>query len=470
NTNIIRLFAALEKARPNEQVVYYQPGIGTYVRPEAPWAPAIRNVAMTVDKALAWYIGTHIIGGYKFLMEHYSEGDKICLFGFSRGAFTARCLAGMLATVGLLPRSNIEAVDFAYTLYKSVKKNDPKARDFKQAFSIHVEVEFVGVWDTVASVGSREPSLPFSDSETFIKTFRHALAADERRAKFQPNPWQYSRGRSQIHTFTTIDQLANSQIPASGQVPESLEGWEDDRNYHGGKLTDIFEVWFPGFHADVGGGNDKNDKFETLANPPLRWMVTEILKSNTGIVFKKDAFQDHLPSLNAKIQAFQNLAPSQPQSSFLDVKTRHASEATAVNDPTTPPLTPGSFISGKTGANSVSSRRREPTETEDANAQWHDMLEKKPLWNILEWLPLHNSWAKPDGQRDPGWGWNRGRTRSIEHLIPNLHKSIKLRMAGEAGYDPASRCKHPERLQWIDEDDSIPQNVKQLLQVTVTQA
>lgn len=101
-------------------------------------------------------------------MQHYNEGDRICLFGFSRGAFTARCLAGMLhkvrllhiyrhvmldflihfrMQVGLLPRSNMEHVDFAYTLYESKKDEDiRRAQEFKKTFSVHVEVEFVGVW------------------------------------------------------------------------------------------------------------------------------------------------------------------------------------------------------------------------------------------------------------------------------------------------------------------------------------
>ncbi|KAG8912695.1 hypothetical protein FRC00_003979 [Tulasnella sp. 408] len=446
STNIIRLFAALEKGRPSEQLVYYQPGIGTYVRPEAPWAPSIRNAAMLIDKGFAWYIGTHITGGYKFLMQHYNEGDRICLFGFSRGAFTARCLAGMLHKVGLLPRSNMEHVDFAYTLYESRKDEDiRRAQEFKKTFSVHVEVEFVGVWDTVASVGLGAPTLPFNASETFVRTFRHALAIDERRAKFKPNPWQYrkececgSSGRSQTSRFETIEQLNGSQHAACLGAKDSLCWCKDDKNYHGGKLTDVLEVWFPGFHADVGGGNDKNTVRATLANPSLRWMVTEILKVNPGIIFKNDAFEDRLPSLAAKVKAFRIASESESacaSTSYLDVKSHHhghASEATAVNGSVmTPPLTPGSSYIKKaheSTAEACLDHVDEPKEQEEANGKGHDMLYDKPLWYILEVLPLQQTWIDKRGREVTGRRWNLGSYRSIDHPTPYFHRSVRYRM------------------------------------------
>ncbi|KAG9044740.1 hypothetical protein FS837_007595 [Tulasnella sp. UAMH 9824] len=476
STNIIRLFAALEKSMPSEQLVYYQPGIGTYVRPEAPWAPSIRNVAMTIDKGFAWYIGTHITGGYKFLMQHYNEGDRICLFGFSRGAFTARCLAGMLHKVGLLPRSNMEAVDFAYTLYESRKEEDiQKALEFKKTFSMHVQVEFVGVWDTVASVGVGAPTLPFNASETFVRTFRHALAIDERRAKFQPNPWQYrkkcecgSRGRAQNDGLDTIDQLNGSQHAACLTAKDSLCWCKDDKNYHDGKLTDVLEVWFPGFHADVGGGNDKNTVRKTLANPSLRWMVTEILKANPGIIFKKDAFEDRLPSLAAKVKAFRNArAAACAPTSYLDVKSHHhghSSEATAVNGSIfTPPLTPGSSYIRKGHESTIEAcldHVDEPTEQEEANGKWHDMLHEKPLWWILEIWPLQQSWIDKRGREVEGLRSNFGSPRSIDHPKPYFHRSVKYRMEKDPSYDPRQKCRYHNRVEFVHEDDNLPKDVR----------
>ncbi|KAG8876165.1 hypothetical protein FRB97_004372, partial [Tulasnella sp. 331] len=95
NTNVIKLFQLLKKDDPGTQLVYYQPGIGTYERPGTTMGIYLK-ISEILDEAFAWYLDAHIMGGYSFLMQHYRKGDRICLFGFSRGAYTARSLAGML--------------------------------------------------------------------------------------------------------------------------------------------------------------------------------------------------------------------------------------------------------------------------------------------------------------------------------------------------------------------------------------
>lgn len=86
-------------------------------------------------------------------MQNYIEGDRICLLGFSRGAYTIRCLAGMLHKIGLLPAHNMTQVSFAYRMYKN---NTPEgwkmSAEFKRTFCADVSVYFIGVWDSVASV------------------------------------------------------------------------------------------------------------------------------------------------------------------------------------------------------------------------------------------------------------------------------------------------------------------------------
>lgn len=453
STNIIRLFAALEKDRPGEQVVYYQPGIGTYVRAEAPWSPVLRDFAKTVDKGLAWYIGTHITGGYKFLMQHYSKGDRICLFGFSRGAFTARCLAGMLHKVGLLPRSNMEQVEFAYSLYESKDPKDiPRARKFKETFSSSVTVDFVGVWDTVSSVGFGAPLLPFNSSETFIGTFRHALAIDERRAKFQPNPWQYkqqceicgSYARTQDSKYSTAHELnqgarekekEDKKLGREIVPPENRLCWcKDEERYRGGKLTDVLEVWFPGFHADVGGGNENNSVRKTLANPSLRWMVTEILKSDCDLVFREDAFKNWMPSLNAKILAFGAIAKTLPNPE--EAKASVASiEATPVD---------------------------EYTQEAEANSEQHDMLRDKLRWWLLEYIPLYQYWLGEDKQPTHGYRRNKARSRRIDQHIPYLHQSVQLRGSTYA-QTSEGQCTFRENLRYIHEDEDLTKDVQEKL-------
>lgn len=190
NTNVVKLFSLLKRDKRDEQMVYYQPGVGTYAPPGI-FLHVTLALAKIADQGVALYLDKHVMGGYEFLMKHYNDGDKICLFGFSRGAYTARALAGMLNKVGLLPPDNIEQIPFAYSMYK---RNDrtgfEQSAGFKKTFSREVEIEFMGVWDTVSSVGLLWPRhLPFTASNSIVKTFRHAVSLDEHRAKFKQNVW-----------------------------------------------------------------------------------------------------------------------------------------------------------------------------------------------------------------------------------------------------------------------------------------
>ncbi|KAG8747044.1 hypothetical protein FRC10_002460 [Ceratobasidium sp. 414] len=89
NTNVVKFMSLIKNDVPERQLVYYQPGIGTYTNPGI-FTPLSMKVANILDQAVAWYIGAHITGGYKWLMDTYKHGDRICIFGFSRGAYTAR--------------------------------------------------------------------------------------------------------------------------------------------------------------------------------------------------------------------------------------------------------------------------------------------------------------------------------------------------------------------------------------------
>ncbi|KAG9096914.1 hypothetical protein FS749_007497 [Ceratobasidium sp. UAMH 11750] len=237
------------------------------------------TVAEKADEAAAWYLYQHVIDGYKYLMESYRIGDNITIFGFSRGAFTARALAGMLHCVGLLPRHNTEHIPFAYEVYKNAKdindpnkdssNNNPTAtgsrpqevdpEEFKRTFCIPVKIDFVGVWDTVASVGALLPkTLPWIDYNPSILIFRQALALDERRGNFIPSVWDHR------HTQALVQ--------------------------------DVREVWFRGEHSDIGGGSagptpttgpdgKPTVDYSMLSNITLRWMIRQIIDCKTGILF-----------------------------------------------------------------------------------------------------------------------------------------------------------------------------------------
>ncbi|KAG9044737.1 hypothetical protein FS837_007592 [Tulasnella sp. UAMH 9824] len=328
-TNVVRLFSAFEKERPDRQLCYYQPGIDI-IREGTTNTPLTRNVSRTDDHLVSDVAGGGkddgssigmIMGGYRFLMQHYMKGDQICMFGFSRGAYTARCLAGMLNKIGLLTPSNEEQIAFAYKHYINTDKgNEKDAKVFKETFSVNVEIAFVGVWDTVASCGLFGRHLPFTAQNQIIRHFRHALALDERRGKFKPNQWH--RKSHSVKGAENDPNAATTVVPPLTNAPRRKETvndwvqaardryrrftkmqtvWSDDTEAFDSKMKndecDVREVWFPGCHADVGGGSVDNDTPHCLANASLAWMVNQLLATRVRVIFKQDAFESH-PGLN----------------------------------------------------------------------------------------------------------------------------------------------------------------------------
>ncbi|KAI0640163.1 hypothetical protein C8Q77DRAFT_1226397 [Trametes polyzona] len=273
NSNVIAFFSMLKKDDRNEQMVYYQSGIGTYTSPQAV-SPLKAKIDRLLDEMIAWNLSSHVQGGYEFLMQNYQAGDKICLLGFSRGAYTARALAGMIHKVGLLPACNHQQVPFAYKMF--TRDDDmgwKQSTAFKKAFSIDVDIDFIGVWDTVSSVGVIPHTLPFTSSNTAIRVFRHALSLDEHRARFQANLYQHptkhqaARGTkpgdmpkrdTEYATRVGIRSGSNSHGKSGGQDNKNDSEWRKQRRAErefsshdpdSDGTTDVLEVWFAGCHC-----------------------------------------------------------------------------------------------------------------------------------------------------------------------------------------------------------------------------
>ncbi|CAE6399406.1 unnamed protein product [Rhizoctonia solani] len=228
NSNIVRFVQLLKKDDRSKQMVYYQAGIGTGIGPK-PSGKILSKLSQTVDMALATGLSVHVRGGYEFLMQNYTEGDKISLFGFSRGAYTARALAGMLHKVGLLPAYNHEQVSFAYKMFK---RDDPEgwkmSNGFKRAFCIDVKIDFVGVFDTVNSVGMIPRELPFARTNYLIRVFRHAVALDERRAKFKANMWGRATEEEEMLGADGKRGVYVRKKTLSGvNISSFVKGWEE---------------------------------------------------------------------------------------------------------------------------------------------------------------------------------------------------------------------------------------------------
>ncbi len=262
-SNVLKLFRMLRKN--DGQRVYYNPGIGTIGTDDA-WTRLTQNTKGVFELATGYGLDDEILGAYRFIAENYQKDDSIFLFGFSRGAYTIRALAGFIHMVGLLPPDQLNIANYALSAYKKGgEQHDFQiAWQFGQVTGAHpVTIEFIGVWETVASMivprwdrGIPIPTLqtlPYTRTNPSVKVFRHAKAIDERRRMFRLNRW------TEPQNF--IENPFDKAAPTVHQ--------------------DIKQVWFAGVHADIGGGYP--EKESGLSKFPLNWMIDEAIKYGLDI-------------------------------------------------------------------------------------------------------------------------------------------------------------------------------------------
>ncbi|KAF8957353.1 hypothetical protein BDZ97DRAFT_1847069 [Flammula alnicola] len=446
NSNIVALFTMLKKDDSEQQMVYYQAGIGTYVSPQIA-TPIGSKLSKVLDEAVAWDLHSHMMDGYEFLMQNYKAGDRICIFGFSRGAYTARGLAGMLHKVGLLPACNYQQVPFAYKMYTTTDEEGWKQSNaFKKAFSVDVPIEFVGVWDTVNSVGIIPRSLPFTTSNTIIRTFRHALSLDEHRARFKANLWN----RPTVHESTLGVQGQRPDIKEEqrAKIPhhDSRRKMEMEFGGHSDIPTDVEEVWFAGCHCDVGGGSVDNDAAHALARISLRWMIRECFKADTGILFNTEGLR------SAGIDPASLYPYVQKRSSHLPVS---AARIRSMQSPT-----PQDFERFAGVDYLAQTKTEEDHELLDALSPIYDQLSLAWFWWILELLPITHDYQRSNNTWESTFGWNLGKGRFIprqKKQVVKVHRSVKMRMEAEhedgtkykprASFDTALALGN---IEWID--------------------
>ena len=204
NTNVVKLYAMLQRD-PAVQVTYYHPGLGT-MEPAGALTTLARRTTKLLGMAFGYGLRDDIRDAYVFLMRNFAPGDKVYLFGFSRGAYTARAVASLLHMYGLIHPDNDALVPYVIRMMMGIERGragrgDREALDdyfdlaraFKTDMSrIDCKPWFVGVWDTVSSVGWIENplKLPYIANNPDIEIGRHAIAIDERRAFFRTHLWR----------------------------------------------------------------------------------------------------------------------------------------------------------------------------------------------------------------------------------------------------------------------------------------
>ncbi len=250
-TNVVKIHRAIlpEDAAGVRQVSHYVKGI----------ASAKDTRAQFLKGAVGYELGDRIQAGYRFLVDTYEPGDEIFLFGFSRGAFEARSLAGFISLLGIAkPGSGVSVAD-AWALYRQSpdKRSAADLERLRAGAHYPVRIKCVGVWDTVGNIGNPFFSggilgrwSRFHDTRLHpsIEVGLHALSIDEVRGPFRPTLWTRPRHAP----------------PTPGQHVE--------------------QVWFAGSHANVGGGFPETE----LSDIALLWMA-ERASATAGLALDTDA-------------------------------------------------------------------------------------------------------------------------------------------------------------------------------------
>ncbi|MGW3665160.1 DUF2235 domain-containing protein [Streptomyces sp. NPDC005141] len=259
NTNVVRLYEMLDLSDPVRQIAYYDPGVGTFSAAGA-WTPVGRRLSKLLGLAFGSGMKANLAEAYTYLMAHYQPGDHIHVFGFSRGAYTARALVGMLKAVGLMRPGMENLVPYAVSVY--ARNKDWTRQDWDQlhhfagAFSNAVEgrvgisVAYLGIWDSVKAAGVLRWNLrwPYTRQVPNVAHIRHAVSVDEKRRPYR----EY------------LVKPGDGKRPAPGLVEQ---------------------VWFAGVHSDVGGTFDDDPRTATVA---LKWIVDGAL--DAGVLLKKGAY------------------------------------------------------------------------------------------------------------------------------------------------------------------------------------
>ena len=285
-TNVLRLARAIQPQAQDgvQQVVFYDWGVGSYY---ASVQGGISGLGMMKN----------IQDGYRFIVQNYDPGDEIFLFGYSRGAYTVRALAGMLNNCGILKRTKANLIPRAFSFYKkkSAAPGSSEAGQWRNRHAVNGArgtVEFMGVWDTVGALGIPTRALAFVEEKDLfydpvlgsnVKRARHAVAIDEKRADFEPTLWTKTEAR------------------------------------------DIKQVWFAGVHGDVGGGA-KARQGKHLSDVALAWMAREAAAAGLALEqhLHGSVTQHHKLPINRSYKGFYRVLGKSTRNMPEDARVHHS--------------------------------------------------------------------------------------------------------------------------------------------------
>ncbi|KAF4976447.1 hypothetical protein FZEAL_6885 [Fusarium zealandicum] len=463
DTNVVKILSKLDRNDPN-QYHYYQTGIGTYDIGETSVYKTVlgemrSSITQTLDQGFGLTFDAHVMAGYRFLMRYYESGAKIYIFGFSRGAFTAKFLARMVNKVGLLCKGNEEMVPFAFRLYQRYLAGDVQDRVDAQQSQCDEQHQDTNI-NTNQDGSDADPLLAgkakvhqshttevalneivaFSqtfcrketvkhcdkpDSEENIKVFFlgiwdcvNSVAVLERKT---PVPVPVTGTAHYVRHAVAVDERRVKFKPAllAQDIRISKNGNHDHE--------DIKEVWFPGCHGDVGGGwpsVEDNALDNNKAGAMTFWQrVKNFWTSRKAKEASKNINEDRLQMsdipLAWMIREVELVGEKEPEAA---VKWCHSLKQfkKLINDKVKRDQAYTGFI--------------------------HDSLSvgcgtaffKVMMWKFMEFLPFITRWELDDNKK----GWvkvhfplNKGAARDIPRKAV-LHASVIKRLQDDPSYCP----------------------------------
>ena len=268
-TNVVRVAQAVKRTASDgvPQIVFYDEGIGV-------------DSNKIVGGVTGLGIDKNIQDAYRFLSFNYDQGDEIYLFGFSRGAYTVRSLAGMIYCSGLLSRRYITKASEAYELYRNrgIKPNHEEAKSFRENYGKgngdRVPITLLGCFDTVGALGI--PLVPaFKKFEGQLKT------------------------RYKFHDTTLNKDVENAvHAVAIDEIREVFDVTLMTKNPDAPNQK-LRQVWFPGEHGCIGGGTTA---YRGLSDAVLKWMLDQISDLQLNLEFEPDAIEDIKPDYKIPFQ------------------------------------------------------------------------------------------------------------------------------------------------------------------------
>lgn len=409
-------------------------GIGTEVSPSSFANLALRPTdklatQKTLDLALATSFNQHVIGGYRFLARRWKPGSKIYLFGFSRGAYTARFLNEMLDYVGLISADNEELIPFVWEAFTDWKFSpESHSRRMKAYDCLRLSREtmcrpidrvyFLGLFDTVNSVAEFEGAANRHGCQPSPVITRHAVSIDERRIKFQPVLFAHEAGikRRRPIRYEQVEEAYATESEGEDDAP-----------------TDLEEVYFAGDHSDVGGGwrpEPKQKEEYPTSHVPLTWMINEAI--HAGLTFDQEKLKPlSIRPPSASSSSCSSSSASTSSKPRAQQRQQKQSQSQSQSQPQPQPQLQSSTLP----------HQLTPLKKAE-HSQIHDSLDYDSgkglttlFWRLLEYLPFVRPIVQPNGTiRHSRWH-RRGQRRPLPQQAL-VHGSVVRRLRWDPDYRP----------------------------------